>query len=224
MTSPDARLDALLGTLRQAVDCVCFSVLVGAEDQTFVLDLGERRHRSLRLANRALTFEQRTFEGSFGFLVECMWRLDGPTGMTAVRFGPPLTEPPPPEHPLKILESRRLLAVEALHRGWELSISFDGDYVLHVFSTSIDPRERRAINWSFWHPEGCLTMLSGGRVEVTQADGSRDSDGDGDAGSDAFQRGPKPDDDLVEAWKRRWEARRSREPRDPRDPRDPKER
>lgn len=199
-------LDVSIGeTLRRAVGSVCFNVLVGAEeDQSLVLDLGERRQRSLRLANRALTFEQRTFEGAFGVLVECMWRLDGPTGMMAVRFGSTLTDLSPSEHPLKILESRPLLGVEALHCGRELSLSFEGDYVVHVFSTAIDARVHRRVNWSFWHPEGSLTVLSGGRVEV-RALGNDDSDA-------PPAQGLGPEDDLVDTWKRRWEVLRGREP------------
>ena len=40
--------------------------------------MGEREPRSARLANPRLSFLQRTYEGSVGFLIECPWRLDGP--------------------------------------------------------------------------------------------------------------------------------------------------
>ena len=42
------------------------------------LQMGEREPRSARLANPRLSFLQRTYEGSVGFLIECPWRLDGP--------------------------------------------------------------------------------------------------------------------------------------------------
>jgi len=62
----------------------CWSVITaGGDDYSFVLDLGERRRRSLRLANPRLSFVQRTFEGSLGLLVECPWRLEMETGPLA---------------------------------------------------------------------------------------------------------------------------------------------
>ncbi len=182
----DARLQWLLSQLEGAE---CFSTLVGTEeDYALVLDIGDRKRRSLRLSNPRLSFLQRTYEGASGLLVECPWRIDTPDGVAASCFddrapgGRGATA-------VEDLASRTVLSAVAEAPGYDLVVRFSEDWVLRIFAletTWMPPkapiRAERSMardgdregpslrkpprNWSVWTPGGTLAVSAHGRLEA----------------------------------------------------------
>jgi hypothetical protein len=157
----------------------CWSAAAGLErDWLVVIDLGARQRRSLRLANPRLSFEQRTFEGSAGVVVEAAWRIDGPDRVLAscldarapadrVRAG------------LAELEGRVVTGARAPPPGRDLALELEGGLVFRVFvlepwpppPISVPegerpppppPPPRRA--WMAWSPRGALVVGPHGRL------------------------------------------------------------
>lgn len=143
-----------------------------------MLDLGERLRRSLRLANPILSFQQRTFEGSHGLIVEGCWRLDGPHRVIVscldvraptdrIRAG------------LEELEGRTLLEARAEPPGHDLVLRFDGGFSFRAFV--LEPLPPPAISvpegerpppppppprpaWTVWTPSGTVIVGPHGRL------------------------------------------------------------
>lgn len=167
-----ARLDELCGQR-------CWSAAAGLDKEWhLVVDLGTRERRSLRLANPLLSFEQRTFEGSHGVVVEGVWRLDGPEGVIAscldarspydwVREG------------LERIEGLTLVSARAEPPGHDLELRFDGGFILRSFVLEPAPRQPEpvpggerprppppppGIAWAAWTPTGLLMVGPHGRL------------------------------------------------------------
>lgn len=181
----DARLKWLLSQLEGAE---CFSTLVGSgEDYALVLDIGDRKRRSLRLSNPRLSFLQRTYEGASGLLVECPWRIDTPDGVAASCFddrspgGRGATA-------VQDLASKTVISAVTEAPGYDLVLRFSEDWVLRIFAleTAWMPhkaplRSERSMardedspgsvtrksprNWSVWTPGGSLGVGAHGHLE-----------------------------------------------------------
>jgi len=185
-----ARLEWLLS---QLVGAECFSSIVGeAEDYAVVLHIGERQRRSLRLANPRLSFLQRTYEGSMGFLVECPWRIEHPDGVAATCFDP-RGEAQAGTQAVEALVGQTVQHVEVLDPGYDLVLRMSQGWVLRAFCLETDrvaappPKEaeqaaaRRFVppppaksarrrNWSVWTPEGTWVVGPRGGLEPEPAE------------------------------------------------------
>jgi hypothetical protein len=176
-----AKIRALL---RDLIGQPCLSVL-GSLGEPLVIDLGERRRRSLRLKNPRLSFEKRTYEGSAGLLIDCAWALDGPQGRvmtsleTTIHEGPPLVE---------VLQGDRIKKISLPAPGMDLVIDWKSGHRLTVLALRVDPRARRD-NWAVWSPRGSFTIGPGGRIRAPKAPSGKAS----------------KDEDLVKLWLARWE-------------------
>lgn len=159
-----AARDRILELLRGVVGRECWSVMASERtDYVIVLDLGEQRRRSLRLANPRLSFLQRTYEGEYSLLVECSWRLDGPRGVVVSCYDSAALEGSM-RGGLSELEGRRVTGIDVANAAYDLTVELEDGYVLRCLSTEVDPKHRRG-NWSFWSPDGLVTIGPRGKVE-----------------------------------------------------------
>lgn len=141
----------------------CWSVLATESgDDALVVDLGEKQRRSLRLANPALSFVQRTYEGEFSFLIECVWRLDGNEGVIATSLDEDRAHSVRTRK-MRVLEGRSLKEARVEHEGYDLTLTFDGGYVLRCFSALA---AKKRANWSFASPAVRVTVHPFGRPEI----------------------------------------------------------
>lgn len=150
----------------------CWSAMGSTRtDWVVVLDCGERRRRSMRLSNPRLSFLQRTFEGEYSLLIECVWRIDGPGAVVASCFD---SNQPGGlrQRGLAQLEGRVVEDVTIAHVGWDLTVHFTGGYVLRCLSTEVEP-DRKRCNWSMWSPGGLVTAGPRGLLQI---ESSRDAE------------------------------------------------
>ena len=177
-----ARIEELL---ESALNETVWAAISGSRgDYLLSLQLGEQERRSARLANPRLSFLQRTYEGSIGFLIECPWRLDGPDGVvlsyvSALDLENPESVGDVPEFVDLTLESFTLDGAP-----WDLDLHFSGGHRLRCFCAEITTSDdkgwraqalssresrrkfRRIVrnNWSFWSPTGSLAVGPSGRI------------------------------------------------------------
>lgn len=151
------RIAELEDALADLVAKRCFSAISGAGVEfAFILHLGDRQRRSLRLANPRLSFLQRTFEGSHTLLVECTWRVDGPEGVIASCLDE--AKPAGPrDAALEELADRVVERVEVAAPGLDLTVRFEGGYTLLCFCTEVDEKQKRS-NWTYAWPGGLATV------------------------------------------------------------------
>lgn len=176
-----AKLRVILQELKGAL---CFSVIVGGAGEALVLDFGKRRPRSLRLANKKLSFAQRTFEGEQGLLIDCGFALDGPRGRVATHVEGSTVDGP---SPLRVLEGDRVVKVTLPAPGLDPVLTWKSGHILRVWAHRVDPRGRRE-NWAVWSKQGSLAVGPGGRISAPP------------------REKPGEDGDLVATWRARWKA------------------
>ena len=148
------------------------------------LQLGRQERRSARLANPRLSFLQRTYEGSIGFLIECPWRLDAPDGISLSYLSCMDSETRPILAEVPDLAGLEIESFSLDERALDLDLHFRGGYRLRCFCAevtarseltprahSIDSRETRQRissrvrnNWSFWSPAGAVVIGPSGQV------------------------------------------------------------
>ena len=146
-----------------------WSAIAGPQgDYVLSLEVGEQVPRSMRLANPRLSFLKRSFEGEFGFLFECPWRLDGPDRVLVSYLGLIGRRDPPLSDDIRELNDRVIERVEVIGPGWDLALHLADGAVLRAFSAEVDVRRKRN-NWAFWSPEGPLTVRPGGRIAEREA-------------------------------------------------------
>lgn len=160
-----AGLEQVRALVQGVIGKECWSIMASERtDFVIVLELGEKVRRELRLANPRLSFLQRTHEGEYSFLVECTWRLDGPGGV-AVSCWDPNGLGGTMMGGLSELEGRRVTGVAVDHAGLDLTLTFEEGWVLRCLSTETDLKHKRG-NWSFWAPEGLVSVGPRGRVDT----------------------------------------------------------
>lgn len=144
------------------------------DDYVLSLEIGDQQRRSLRLSNPRLSFLKRTYEGSHGVLVECPWRVDGPTGVWVSCFGVLEKKDPLPAETVAALEGRTIVGAEVRAPAWDLDLALSGGVTLRLFSLEVSARTGRD-NWSIWWPEGSLRVGPYGHVAAPPpGDGPRD--------------------------------------------------
>jgi hypothetical protein len=149
--------------VRDAAGKECWSVLATESgDDALVIDLGEKQRRSLRLANPHLSFVQRTYEGEFSFLIECVWRLDGSEGVIVTSLDEDRAHGVRTRK-MKVLEGRSLKDAVVENEGYDLTLVFDGGYYLRCFAALA---AKRRINWSFASPSVRVSIHPFGRPEI----------------------------------------------------------
>lgn len=180
----------------------CFSAISGdGVEFAFILHLGERQRRSLRLANPRLSFLQRTFEGSHTLLVECTWRVDGPEGVVASCLDE--AKPAGPrDAALEELTDRIVERVDVAAPGLDLTVRFEGGYSLLCFCTEVDERHDRS-NWTYAWPGGLATVGPRSRL-LLETTAEREA---------KLKRlaEPPPEEEIVETWKHRLHRNDSEE-------------
>lgn len=155
-------LESILETL---VSQPCWNAIAGrGPDYTLSLDLGSKERRSLRLANPTMSFLQRTYEGSHSVLVECPWRIDGPTAVEATCFDLADDEDVA-KRALDQLAKRKVVAATANAPGRDLVIEFEDGWALRTLAIEVDPKSERN-NWQCWTPVGSITVGPRSRVVV----------------------------------------------------------
>jgi hypothetical protein len=158
-----SRPEDVSALVRDAVGRECWSVLATESgDDALVIDLGEKQRRSLRLANPHLSFVQRTYEGEFSFLIECVWRLDGTEGVIVTSLDEDRAHGVRTRK-MKVLEGRSLKDAAVENEGYDLILSFDGGYVLRCFAALA---AKRRTNWSFASPSVRVSIHPFGRPEI----------------------------------------------------------
>lgn len=158
-----SRPEDVRALVKDAAGKECWGVLATESgDDALVLDLGEKQRRSLRLANPHLSFVQRTYEGEFSFLIECVWRLDGSEGVIVTSLDDDRAHGVRTRK-MKVLEGRALRDALVENEGYDLSLIFDGGYVLRCFSALA---AKRRINWSFASPSVRVSIHPYGRPEI----------------------------------------------------------
>lgn len=154
----------IIDHLSKMVGVPVWSAIAGPRgDYVLSLELGGKIRRSMRLANPKLSFLQRTYEGEYGLLVECPWRLDGPHGVVTSCLGLIGRKDPPLSDELGEIEDSVIEAIDVIPPAWDLTVHLSGGYVLRCLSAEVDVARIRN-NWSFWSPEGPLTIGPRGRV------------------------------------------------------------
>ena len=144
----------------------CWSAIIGsASDFPFVLHLGERLRRSLRLANPRLSFLQRTYEGEYTLLVECAWRVDSPERVVASCWD----EPDVRQAALERLVDQKVCAITAEPPGFDLVMKFDDGHVLRCLSVETDAGRSRD-NWHLYTPTALLRVGPGAKPELRTAE------------------------------------------------------
>ena len=154
----------VIDRVRSCIGATIWSAIAGPQgDYVLSLEAGPRQRRSMRLANPRLSFVQRTYEGAYGFLIECPWRLHGPRGVIVSHLGLLGREDPPFSDRIGEMEDRLIEAVELEPPMFDLTIRLSGGLVLCGLSSEVDVRKQRN-NWQFWSPRGPVTIGPAGRI------------------------------------------------------------
>lgn len=186
----EGKAEQLRAMLASAEGERVFSAVAGPKgDYTLSLELGERRRRSLRLANPRFSFVRRTYEGAFSFLIECPWRLDAPDRVLHTSFLL-LEREAPSQLVLDELEGLRLESAQAEPQGWDLVLAFEGGYRLRC--VSLEPSgKRQRHDWSFWCPGGSAVVGPRGAIQFPPPDDEGPDPADDD-----------PDNEIVRRFRR----------------------
>ena len=173
-------------TLLQAClgETIWSAIVGGTNDYVLSLQMGEKEARSARLANPRLSFLQRTYEGSVGFLVECPWRLDGPKRPICSHLSVLDRDNRTLEEFGRLFVDLTIESYEFDHRAGDLRLNFaSGDrlsiFAAEVLAPRVTPpkagladrgiRKRRVQsslrnNWSFWCSSGGFEIAGSGEI------------------------------------------------------------
>jgi hypothetical protein len=150
--------------------CWHVSVGGGCTMPTFQLALGEKVRRARPLMNRHQPEEYRQFEGEFGVLVWCPWRMDSPQGPVTSWYD---TEEHICEH-LRRLVGAKVRAASVSGPGRDLRITFANRLTMCVFCDKIAGDPTWDGNWEMWGHGQQLVIAAGSRVEITPLDDKSD--------------------------------------------------
>ncbi len=144
----------------------CWNVACGgASGSTFQLALGRKIPRRIALRNPKASDEYRRFEGEFGLMVWCSWRLEGPAG--------PITSSE--DESSGLVDGLRRLVGRTVVRtvaseGWNLQLAFSGGLLLSVFPDHVG-REWTLGNWELRTPEREYAVGTSLACQVSQRRG-----------------------------------------------------
>ena len=151
--------------LRALVEEPCWSAIAGSTtDYAFVLHFGEKQRRSLRLANPHLSFLQRTYEGTYSLLIQCVWRVDAPGGVVASCWD----ERDQRMAALDRFVDRTVSSVQAITPGYDLTLVFDDGTALRTLSVENDLQRGRD-DWNLHGPDTHVRVGPGARPQVRTA-------------------------------------------------------
>ena len=166
------------------------AIVGGTNDYVLSLQMGEREPRSARLANPRLSFLQRTYEGSVGFLIECPWRLDGPERPICSNLSVLDRDVRSLEEFGWLFMDLTVESFEFDRRAGDLQLHFASGDRLSIFAAEVQAprttrpksgladrgvRQRRRQssrrnNWSFWSPLGGFEIAKSGEIRGENAD------------------------------------------------------
>jgi hypothetical protein len=133
----------------------------GCVGYTFQLALGLKIQRERPLKNPTISSEYRHFDGEFGLMVWCSWRLETARG--------PVTssddETPQMEIGLRRLAGKTISKVSILD-GWFLRIEFSNGWVLSVFPDHVGPNASFDGNWEVWTSDRLYAVTTNLTCEV----------------------------------------------------------
>lgn len=127
----------------------CWNVACGGcVGASFQLALGGKVRRERLLRNPTVSEEYRRFEGEFGLMVWCTWRLENGKG--------PMTswedESPQRDEALRGLVGKTVSRVR-VQPGWDLQVVFSGGAKLSVFPDHVGQSAIFDGNWEVWSPQ-----------------------------------------------------------------------
>lgn len=141
----------------------CWGFIAGAgTGSSLSLSLGGRVPRKAPARNPHLTEEQRMFDGELGLFVECVWRLDSPSGVVCGAWddnsagGPMLAG-------LRRLVGRSVTSVSAEGPAFDLRVDFGDDLTLRVFCDAVNRAEARD-NYSLLTADAVYTVGTRGAL------------------------------------------------------------
>jgi hypothetical protein len=118
----------------------------GCVGTSFQLALGKRVQRAKVLTNPVASPDYRQFEGEFGLLVWCSWRLVRPGfGMTSSEDEKDVRR----DELLRSVSGRAIADVD-IRNDWQLWIKFDDQSELTVFADNVGPSAVIDTNWEAW--------------------------------------------------------------------------
>ncbi len=134
------------------------------DDYVLTLEIGEKRRRVSRLGAQELSFNKRTFEGAFGFIIECPWRFESSDQVLCSCFE--LLEPTG-RGPREIagMADAVIEDVAIIAPAYDLLIQLSGGLRIFAFSSETNPKKKRN-NWSFWSQRHLLTIGPKGTVAL----------------------------------------------------------
>jgi len=187
----DEQVPNVESLLQSSIGETIWSAIVGGtNDYVLSLQMGEREARSARLANPRLSFLQRTYEGSVGFLIECPWRLDGPEQPICSNLSVLDRDERTLEEFGWLFMDLTVKSFEFDPRAGDLQLYFASGDRLSVFAAEVQaprtmpkksgladrgvrrrrPQSSRRNNWSFWSPSGGFEIARSGEIRGENAD------------------------------------------------------
>jgi hypothetical protein len=100
------------------------------------------------------------FTPEFALFIECTWRLDTVDSVVTVwsdygeEFDGPMYKG------ISLLFGRRITSVKAVPPAWDLTVEFEGGYILKAFSGTSEFREEQDA-WAVFHHEDGLLVSTG---------------------------------------------------------------
>jgi hypothetical protein len=162
MTTPQ-EIEKLRNTLNALVGAECWGIVAGAGTGSVVsFEFGAKRPLKRALSNTRLPEVLRRFEGEYGLMVECAWRLESHSAVVggwtegSVENGK--------RYPfLHALEGRRVVACSVEPVSLDLRVEFDAELALRVFCDQTS-KEEEADNYSLHTSDatvivGCKSIL-----------------------------------------------------------------
>lgn len=118
---------------------------------TFQLALGGKVPRALKLKNKEHSEEYRRFEGEYGLMVWCAWRLDGVITSSDTKAKLAYSD-------LKRLTGKIIRKVVV--DNWNLRLDFTGGLSLSVFANNIGEDANFDGNWEVWTPKTSYSVTT----------------------------------------------------------------
>jgi hypothetical protein len=126
---------SLTAALQEMVGHDCWGVIAG-KSSVVGLHIGPKLKRAQPVQNPLLSAELREYDGQYGIMIMCAWRLDTPTEVVAGSGDPAAGGPT--STGLDRITGKRITAIAIAPPAMDLVVSFEGDLTLKVFCDGTD--------------------------------------------------------------------------------------
>lgn len=126
---------SLTAALQEMVGHDCWGVIAG-KSSVVGLHIGPKLKRAEPVHNPMLSAELREYDGQYGLMIMCAWRLDTPTEVVAGSGDPAAGGPT--STGLDRITGKRITAIALAPPAMDLVVSFEGDLALKVFCDGTD--------------------------------------------------------------------------------------